>query len=92
MQISKDDLNKPEFRTLRNNLRLIHGTRPTTIGTLLSIVAAIGQLVFTIAMVVVLIVDTEYTFTQMLIGLFASFIVHLIANAYDKRFAEINRL
>ncbi|MBE4621117.1 hypothetical protein ABRZ80_20600 [Vibrio vulnificus] len=92
MQISKDDLNKPEFRTLRNNLRLIHGTRPTTIGTLLSIVAAIGELVFTIAMVVVLIVDTEYTFTQMLIGLVASFIVHWVANAYDKRFAEINRL
>jgi hypothetical protein len=73
-------------------LRLIHGTRPTTIGTLLSIVAAIGELVFTIAMVVVLIVDTEYTFTQMLIGLVASFIVHWVANSYDKRFAEINRL
>ncbi len=89
MRISREDLKKPEFRTLRNNLRLFHGTKPTAIGTLLSIIAAIGELGFTIAMVVVLIVDTKYTFTEMLVGLVVSLILHGIANAYDKRFSEL---
>lgn len=90
MRISKEDLKRPEYKILRNNLRQFYGSKPTAIGTLLSIVAALGELGFSIAMVVVLLVDTKYTFTQMLIGLLMSLAVHWGANAYDSYFAEIN--
>ncbi|CAH1592741.1 hypothetical protein DC915_RS03260 [Vibrio parahaemolyticus] len=89
MRISLEDLDKPELRRLRDNLRLFHGTKPTTVGTMISIIASIGELCFTIGIVLVLLVDSKYTFTQMLIGLFMSFLMHLLANAYDKRFAKI---
>ena len=88
--ISKEDLKKPEFRELRNNLRAIYGTQPTTVGTLLTILATLGEFFFTVAIVVVFVVDTKYTFTQMLIGLVASFALRRIASVYDKKFAEIN--
>jgi len=59
------------------------------VGSLLSTLAAIGELVFTIALVVVLIVDTRYTVLQMGMGLVASLVLHWLAKAYDKRFAEL---
>ncbi len=40
-------------------------------------------------MVVVLIVDTKYTFTQMAIGLGVSVILGWVGNVYDNKFAEI---
>ncbi len=61
MRINKQALSRPEFRKLRDNLQVIHGTQPTVVGSLLSTLAAIGELVFTIALVVVLIMDTRYT-------------------------------
>ncbi|HAT3423550.1 TPA: hypothetical protein I8510_004046 [Aeromonas hydrophila] len=89
MRINKQALSRPEFRKLRDNLQVIHGTQPTVVGSLLSALAAIGELVFTIALVVVLIVDTRYTVLQMGMGLVASLVLHWLAKVYDKRFAEL---
>jgi len=90
MRASKEQLGSPAFRKLRDNLRAIYGTQPTFVGSLLSIMAVIGDLFFTIAIVVVLLVDTKYTVMQMVIGLLVSLLLHWLAKAYDKRFAEIN--
>lgn len=49
MRINKQALSRPEFRKLRGNLQVIHGTQATVAGSLLSTLAAIGELVKLVA-------------------------------------------
>ncbi|MGR5159255.1 hypothetical protein [Vibrio owensii] len=89
MKIPISDLDLPQYKKLRANLRVIYGTKPTRVGRFLCIVAGFGEVVFVVGIILTLFADTTITTSHMFIGLALSWVMGILANLYDKRFGKL---